>query len=230
MGRRAIDIIGETFNYIFVKERIGSNKWKEPTFLCVCTRCGSEFVAKSSAIRYGKVKSCGCEYKQQVSDRMKEYFLAYQHPNYKHGDSHTRLFGIWSSMKERCLNQNNKRFHQYGGRGIVVCDEWVNDYGAFKDWAIQNGYQDSLTLDRIDVNGNYAPDNCRWVSWEVQQNNRRNNRILSFNGKTQTMAEWSKELGIKEKTLSQRLNTYHWSVERALTEPVHPPFGYRERN
>ena len=144
MGRPAIDIIGKTFNYIYVKERVGSNKWKEPTYLCICTRCGTEFIAKSSAIRYGKMKSCGCEYKNNISKRMKEYYKTHKSPNYKHGDSKTRLFGIWSGMKERCTNPNNNRYHQYGGRGITVCDEWMGSYDSFKAWAIKNGCKSSF--------------------------------------------------------------------------------------
>lgn len=122
-----------------------------------------------------------------------------------------RLQSIFLHMKDRCYNPNFKDYKNYGGRGITVCDEWQTPHSwkggrAFKKWALENGYADNLTLDRIDVNKGYSPENCRWVSMEVQQNNKRNNRLITYMGKTQTIAQWSREVGIPFKTIQHRLN------------------------
>ena len=101
-----------------------------------------------------------------------------------------------------------------------MCDEWLKDYATFRQWALDNGYSENLTIDRINPNGNYEPNNCRWVTQKVQQNNRRNNRLITFNGKTQTISQWSEELGFKRSVLGQRLNGMGWSVEKALTTPI----------
>ena len=108
----------------------------------------------------------------------------------------------------------------YGGRGISVCKEWDESYEAFRDWALANGYADGLSIDRIDVDGNYEPPNCRWATNQEQQNNKRTNVYLTFNGKTQTIAQWAREVGINPVTLHARIYRYRWSVERALTEQV----------
>lgn len=100
-----------------------------------------------------------------------------------------------------------------------VCDAWLS-FDAFRDWSLSNGYKDDLTLDRIDGSKDYCPENCRWVDWEVQQNNRCNNHLITFNGKTQTMSQWAREIGLKPKTLSRRINDKGWSVEKALTTPL----------
>lgn len=140
--------------------------------------------------------------------------------NFKHGKSHTRLYKTYSNIKMRCYNADNSRYRFYGARGIMMCDEWLNDFQAFYDWAMANGYQENLTIDRIDVDGNYEPTNCRWVTRQSQQNNRRDNHLIEFNGQVHTMAEWARIAGINYHTLAQRVNTYGWSVEKALTEKV----------
>lgn len=130
-----------------------------------------------------------------------------------------RLYTILAGMKQRCYYPKNKEYKSYGGKGITVCEEWLN-YESFKRWAIENGYNDGLTIDRIDNTKGYCPSNCRWVSAKEQSLNRTDNRRLEFNGCKLTMVEWADKLGISIQTLSNRINTYGWSVERALTEPV----------
>ncbi len=223
--RGFIDITGQTFNHIHVKEHIGSDKWGEAIFLCRCTECGKEFVAKSSVIRYGLKKSCGCVAKKELSERMKGQRPA----TWKHGEGKSRLFAIWSGMKTRCTNPNRKTYKHYGGRGISVCDEWFNSYESFRDWALANGYRDDLTIERIDVNGDYEPSNCRWCTWKEQANNKTNNRIIKINGVERTLSEWCDIYGINETTVNQRLNAYGWDEERAVTEPVHNNHGGRVR-
>ena len=136
-----------------------------------------------------------------------------------HGMSNTRLYKVWCGMVHRCHSQD-AHAKRYWNRGIVVCDDWRNSFEAFYDWAMANGFSDGLTIDRIDVNGNYCPENCRWVDRRTQANNRTNNKLLTHNGKTQTVSQWADEIGIKYQTLICRLCQRHWSVERALTTPV----------
>ena len=137
-----------------------------------------------------------------------------------HGQSETRLYYIWSSMKSRCLNINNKSFQNYGGRGIRVCEEWLQSFEAFATWAHENGYADNLTIDRVDNDKDYTPDNCRWVDRTTQSRNRRNNRFLTYKGQTKTLGEWGEEVGINSAVIWKRLYHYGWSAEKALFTPV----------
>lgn len=140
-----------------------------------------------------------------------------RHPT--HGMTKTRLYREWLSMKQRCNPENTNYSRNYSRRGIVVCSEWSENFEAFRDWAMSNGYRDDLSLDRINVNGNYEPSNCRWASRSEQQNNKRNNRFITYNGKTQTPQQWSEEIGISKGTIRARLRS-GWSVEKTLTEKL----------
>ena len=120
-------------------------------------------------------------------------------------------------MIQRCENPNDKGFFRYGGRGITVCEEWANSFEAFRDWALANGYRDDLTIDRIDNDGNYCPENCRWATARTQANNTRKTRFLTYKGETHSVTEWGRILGIKQSTLNMRLNKYKWSIEKALS-------------
>jgi len=130
------------------------------------------------------------------------------------------LYGRWTMMKQRCLNPNNHKYKNYGARGIKVCDEWM-DYYTFKKWALENGFEEHLTIDRVDTNGDYEPGNCRWVDYGIQANNRRNNVTIAFEGKDYTLAELSDKTGVKSETISLRLNK-GWTPEEA----VHRPLNY----
>ncbi len=123
-----------------------------------------------------------------------------------HGLSKTRVYSIWCDMKKRCYNPKNKRYECYGGRGIRVCDEWLHDFVRFYEWSMANGYEETLSIDRKDVNGNYEPGNCRWVTMKEQERNRRDNVFITYKGETKTMAEWSEITGICYPTLKWR---YH---------------------
>lgn len=129
-----------------------------------------------------------------------------------------RLRKIWESMHERCERAKHIYFSHYGGRGISVCTEW-SDYLPFAKWARENGYSDELQIDRIDVNGNYEPSNCRWVTAKEQQNNKRTNRIVEYCGRKYTLTQLAEECGINKTTLKERLNM-GWSVEKAVTQPI----------
>lgn len=131
----------------------------------------------------------------------------------------SRLYRIWLSMRQRCKNEKATGYKGYGAIGVTVCEEW-SDYMTFKSWAMANGYADDLSIDRIDYDGNYCPENCRWATDKQQANNRRNNHLLTFDGRTATLAEWSESTGIPYSTLKRRVNNYGFSVEEALTLPV----------
>lgn len=137
-----------------------------------------------------------------------------------HHESKTRLYQTWCNMKARCYNPNNNRYYAYGGRGITVCPEWRYDYQRFRDWAMANGYRDDLSIDRIDTNKGYSPDNCRFATSTMQANNKRNNYSITYKGKTQTSEEWAQELDINGHTLRKRLNS-GMSIKEAFTTPLH---------
>ena len=208
------DLTGKRFCRWFVEGRAPNDIHRHSMWYCVCD-CGTRRIVSGINLRSGDSKSCGCLNNERRYERV------------KHGGSGTRLYHIWKNIKSRCYNVNSPRYSEYGGRVILMCDEWKNDFSLFRDWAINNGYNDSLTIDRIDNNGCYSPDNCRCVNNTIQQNNKRNNHLITFNGKTQTMSQWSKELGIDAKIISHRLNEYHWDIERALSTPPDITLNYR---
>ena len=130
----------------------------------------------------------------------------------------TELYSHWIAMKGRCLCKKQPYYKNYGGRGIKVCDEWLHNSLSFFEWSYKNGYIEDagLTLDRIDVNGNYEPSNCRWVSRKTQCNNKRNNHYITYKGRTQTLAQWCEELNLNYGTIKSRINRDHWTVEKAF--------------
>lgn len=187
-------------------------------WLCRCD-CGNEALVSSSSLKNGGTRSCGCLAKEITSKRMKENSYRTTH----HGSSE-RLYLVWKAIINRCYNEKDGRYKDYGGRGIKVCNEWKNDYSAFRSFALNNGYKPNgkygdSTIDRIDVDGDYCPENCRFVNLFVQENNRRNNHNLTYKGRTQTIAQWAKETGIKPGTLYSRIER-GWSVDRALNTYV----------
>ncbi|MCR8641441.1 hypothetical protein NV379_02115 [Paenibacillus sp. N1-5-1-14] len=187
-----INLIGVKFNRLVVIER-SVNKNGKTAWLCECT-CSlkTRKVVQGGHLKNGSIKSCGCLAREVKT---------------KHGMHNTRIYSILRDMKDRCNNINNKSYDKYGGRGINVCDEWLDKENGFIDfykWALENGYSNKLTIDRIDVNSNYEPSNCRWVTMEVQQNNKRNNVSIEINGHTKTLSEWSKFSGIPRVTLDNR--------------------------
>lgn len=203
------DLTGMRFGYLTVLSRAQNSPTGEAMWNCKCD-CGSIVTVGGYSLRNGNTKSCGCLQKEIIVSR-----------NKTHGKSNSRLYRTYMHMKERCFSKSDKRYKEYGGRGITICDEWSGKSGFenFYKWSMENGYADNLTIDRIDVNGNYEPSNCRWTNMRVQQNNRRNNHTLEYNGETKTLSQWSEITGIKSITILNRLRL-GWSVEKALSEPV----------
>lgn len=163
-------------------------------WLCQCD-CGKRLSVNKKNLLSGASKSCGCLSVESNRRRLT-----------KHGGRNTRLYSIWCNMKGRCLNSSDSDYDRYGGRGINICNEWIDDYVVFRDWAITNGYNDSLTIDRVDVNKDYCPDNCRWVDMRIQANNRTNTIYIEYNGERHTCSEWADIVGISYDTLNNR---YH---------------------
>lgn len=138
----------------------------------------------------------------------------------KHGLSRTRLYGIWKEMKKRCYCQKCKSYKNYGGRGIIVCSEWLHDFKTFYDWAIAKGYDETLSIERLDVNGNYEPSNCCWATRKEQANNKRNNRYITVEGETMTIAQCAEKTGLKDMTLRNRLKSDSFVCDDVFRKPV----------
>lgn len=206
------DISGQKFGRLTAIERVGTKHgcslWK-----CKC-ECGETVTVYLSNLTSEKTKSCGCLQKELARKQNTTHNLL------KKDGKPTRLYKIWRGMRSRCYNQNLSNYKYYGERGIKVCKEWRNSYKEFYQWAQANGYQDNLTIDRIDNNGNYCPENCHWANRAEQSLNKSSNHILTFKGKAQTIKEWADELNIKYGTLRTRVDAYNWSTEKALTTPV----------
>lgn len=201
------DLKGKRFGEWTVLDLSGKNKYNQRLWKCKCS-CGEIAEVTSGVLLGGYSRSCrDCAYKKKGENQK------------THGMSRNRIYKIYQGVLNRCNNKNNYSFEHYGGRGIMVCDKWSGEHGFenFYKWAIENGYSEELTIDRIDVNGNYEPDNCRWVDMKAQANNRRNNVSIMYNGKNQTLAQWSEELGINFYTLYARIEKNNWDVERAFT-------------
>lgn len=199
------DLTGQYFDRLYVEEK-SEQKSKEGRAIWVCScSCGNKVLVDTKSLTTRTTKSCGC-YSKEVHSRI---FT-------KHGASRSKLYFVWNDMKSRCSDINALPYKDYGGRGITVCDEWISSFEEFQQWALSNGYQQGLTLDRIDVNKGYSPENCRWVTMKAQCNNKRNNRFITYNGETHTISEWSEITGINKAVIRYRLNA-GWDIKDALT-------------
>lgn len=208
MAGKVQNLKGNKYDRLLVLDFIGIGNDGKARWDCVCD-CGRHITMSGSILK--KDRSHSCPHCKNVSFWSRKE---------THRESKTRLYSIYYNMRKRCENDNAVNYDNYGGRGITVCELWRSSYEAFSNWAHENGYTDELTLDRIDSNGNYCPENCRWVTYKEQGLNTRANNRITFNGETMTLTEWADKIGIKRSTLCTRLKTYGWPVERALTEPV----------
>lgn len=200
-----IDLTDKRFNRLIVLKRIEGLRNKRVMYLCKCD-CGSEIEVRADSLRNGHTQSCGCLQREIVGNN-----------STKHGHSHTRLYKIWGSMVQRCYNENHKHYKNYGGRGIKICKEWREDFGLFYQWAINNGYNKELQIDRINNDLYYQPDNCRFITAKQNNRNRRNTKVVEYKGKTKPLAEWCDELKKDYIVVLNRINALGWSVDEALT-------------
>lgn len=216
---------GQKHNYLTIKE------YADGYFTCVCD-CGRETRVKPTNLFDGKVKTCGnkdCEY---------FYSLNYQ----ADGLSSERLYGIWHGMKARCYNPSSTSYETYGGRGIGICQEWRENYKVFREWALSHGYADDLSIDRIDNDGGYHPENCRWITIAEQQTNKhppytfarrgakkrkrklsKMKHVWTINGETKSAIDWCAEYGLSVPMVMYRVKTKGMAPEQALTAPNERP-------
>ena len=204
------DITGRKFGRLTAIRYAGKSKGKQTLWECKCD-CGKNVIVHHQNLKSGHTSSCGCFNLESTIKRSST-----------HGGSKTRLYTIWHDMLNRCYKENHRCYKDYGGKGVFVCDEWKNDKESFCLWALSHGYKPGLSIDRIDNDKNYCPDNCRWVTMHQQSLNTSKNVKITYDGKTQTLKEWANELGIKNTTLHNRIHYYGWSIEKAFTTPVRP--------
>lgn len=186
------DLSGERYGRLVVVERHGSSACQKATWLCQCD-CGNTSITNTGSLHNGTTRSCGCLHKEEIGALRRT-----------HGMSKTRLYEIWSGIKKRCYYPNNHNYQWYGGKGIKVCDDWRDDFEIFRDWAMCNGYNDKLTIERNDLEGDYSPENCRWITMFEQHSNTSRNLYLTINGETKTLSQWSRESGIHIETIRGR--------------------------
>ena len=208
------DLTGEKFGRLTVLGLSEKKSGRKSYWVCEC-QCGNKKLVRSDSLKRGQVQSCGCLKKEQNRINLDRT---------THGDTptgeHKRLWEIWQGMKQRTSNLNNKSYARYGGRGISVCKEWRESYTNFRDWAFNNGYSDNLTIERIDVNGDYCPENCRWADAKMQGQNKRNNIVVEINGESHILSEWCRILGVKRGTIKTRIYRQGLTPYEALTIPI----------
>ena len=203
-----VDLTNKRYGKLVAKEFVGiknnNSLWK-----CKCD-CGNESIVYYSNLVRNHTKSCGC---------------IFYNRNEFHGLKDTRLYRVWANIKARCYYKKCNDYNDYGGRGISMCEEWKNSFLCFYKWAYKNGYNEKAekwqcTIERIDVNGNYEPSNCKWVTIKEQANNKTNNFKVTYKGETKTLAMWAEELDLPYKTLYSRLKYRNWSIEEAFEKPI----------
>ena len=204
------NFVGKKFGKLTVIKDLGRTFEKDGKrcFLCHCD-CGNEKIIRAQCVIKGYTQSCGCIKPRHIT----------------HGHAGTRLWGVWRGIKNRCYNANFPEYKNYGGRGITLCEEWKNDFMAFHNWAYANGYDENAqfgecTIDRIDVNGNYEPNNCRWVARETQANNTRKSKYYEYNGEMLTIPQIARKYNINQATLYTRLNEQNMGIKEAIETSV----------
>lgn len=205
------DITGKRYGRLTVVKRWESLPSGHSKWLCVCD-CGKTKIVEDSNLKHSDKISCGCWRKELYKENAK----------YR-GESHNTLYIIWASMIRRCTNPKEQNYKYYGARGIKVCNEWVEDkngYFTFKNWALLNGWEEGLSIERVNVNGDYCPENCIWIPFSEQCKNKRTTHWITYKGKTMCLTDWANEYNINRYTLYCRLYRSGWSIDKALETPV----------
>ena len=197
MGRKFSDLTNQRFGRLIAIKRIKNKLSKRTQWLCKCD-CGNTKIVDMACLQSGDTRSCGCLKK-------------------KHGFFGSAIYVVWATMIQRCRNKNDKDYHNYGGRGITVCKRWLRFESFYADMGDR---PEGLTLERLDNEKGYFPDNCGWRTPKVQANNKRTNIVIEYQGLKLNMMQWAEKIGIEYQTLWKRLSIAHWSIERALTERV----------
>lgn len=204
-----------------MREKVNDNKWigqkygrltvtgfvhkgKKWYWECTC-ECGNSIITQAYLARNGHTSSCGCLQRERASEA-----------SLVHGQTNSRLYRIYNGMKNRCYNQKQQSYENYGGRGITICEEWLKSFTAFEGWSLSHGYADDLSIDRIDNNGDYSPKNCRWVTRTEQNENTRRNHLVTIGDRTQPLSAWVRERGLNYHTVSFRIHQKHMTPEQAL--------------
>lgn len=208
-----IDLTGQKFGRLTVIGRDTDRPSKKTYWVCQCD-CGNFKSVRADSLNAGAIRSCGCLHNEVFAKNAmnKQKRIAQERGFTVTG---TRLYYIWQGIKKRCYNTNDARYHRYGGRGITVCEEWITDYINFHNWAIENGYSEDKTIDRIDNDGNYEPSNCRWSTNKEQCNNRSSNIKITIGNATKTLTEWCEIFEIDFKAVIGR---YHRNENITLDE------------
>jgi hypothetical protein len=204
------DLSGQQFGRLTVIEQVGRNKNGDMMYRCICN-CNNvnEVITSSGHLKTGHTQSCGCL-------RAANHYRTHGE---SHGTNKTRLYNIWINMRSRCSNPNETGYENYGGRGITVCEDW-NNYENFRDWAYNNGYTDDLTIDRIDVNGNYEPDNCQWATMLEQNNNRRSSLLITYFGETHSLKDWCRIFDLPYDLIHNRYHDRGWDFWSSISTPL----------
>lgn len=202
-----IKLDGQRFGKLVVEQSFSKNH--RGYSICRCD-CGNRFVTRNDGLKSGETVSCGCYNRDRArrGDNRRT-----------HGQAGKPLYKSWQNMKNRCYNKKVRQYKDYGGRGITVCDEWRDSFAAFESWAMSSGYKNGLTVDRIDNDGNYCPENCRWITKQEQQSNKRNNHTAQIDGVSRTLTEWAKIYGVRPSVVNWRVNN-GWDIKQALETPV----------
>ena len=202
---KLIDITGEKYGMLTVIARAENDARGGTMWECLC-ECGNKTIVSKSNLKLGVTKSCGCLRKSTK-------------PTRKHGESHTKLYNIWNSMIRRCEDPKWHPYKNYGGRGIKVCAEW-HDYTVFRQWANETRVGEGLTIERLDVNGDYCPENCTWVDRKTQANNRRSCVVYEYNGESHNLTQWCSIYNLPYWTVRSRIVKHGWSFEKAISTPI----------
>ena len=212
---KKMDLVGQKFGRLLVIAKSeplhGHVRW-----LCKCD-CGNERIVHGSSLKSGNTTSCGC-YKTENAKRL--YSSVRQ--------NNKRLYAVWNGIKQRCLNKNNRSYSNYGGRGIKIDEEWARNYESFYNWAMRSGYHDGMEIDRIDNDGDYCEDNCRFVNREVQSNNKRNVKLYEIDGVSKSLAQWCRDYNQEYYLVRQRVYKLGWPIKEALTAPKNYDYSKKE--